>query len=455
MTITGKSLSRRTLLRGLGTTLALPLLDAMSPALAWAAAPRRTGAGPASRLGFVYVPNGIIMNQWTPAAEGAAFEFPRIMKSLEPYRERLLVLSGLAQVNGRPLGDGPGDHARAAATFLTGVHPKKTEGADIHNGVSVDQIAAQELGKQTQIASLELGLETAGMAGNCDSGYSCAYSNTLCWRTPTTPLPLEVSPRAVFERLFGEGETTDAGARAQMARQDRSVLDFVREDTARLERGLGAGDRRKLAEYLEAVRDIERRIQKAEEQSADAVTLPSFEKPAGIPVTYEEHARLMFDLQVIAWQADLTRVTTFMMGREGSNQTYRAAGVPEAHHGISHHMGDAAKIEKLTKINTHHAELFAYFLGRLQATPDGDSSLLDHSMIVYGSSLSDGNQHLHHDLPILLAGRGAGKVRSGQHLRYPKDTPLTNLYLTMLDKCGVQPEKIGDSTGKIEHLSQV
>jgi len=452
MIITGKSLSRRTFLRGAGTTLALPLLDSMVPALG---ASRRSGSAPVCRLGFVYVPNGIIMKDWNPAAEGNNFEFSRILKPLEPYRERLLVLTGLAQHNGQALGDGPGDHARAGATFLTGVHPKKTEGADIRSGISADQIAAQEFGKQTQLASLELGLEANSMVGNCDSGYSCAYTNTISWRTPTTPLPPEINPRAVFERLIGDGETTDPAARAALARQDRSILDFIREDTARLSSGLGAGDRRKLTEYLEAVRDIERRIQKAEERSADFESLPAIERPDGIPVTFEDHARLMFDLQVLAFQADLTRIITFMIGREGSNRTYRSAGVPEAHHGLSHHREDAEKIDKLAKINTHHAELFAYFLGKLQATPDGDGSLLDHSMIVYGSSLSDGNRHLHHDLPVLLAGRGAGKLSSGRHIRYRQHTPLTNLYLTLLDKVGVAPEKIGDSTGKVEHLSEV
>jgi hypothetical protein len=450
MMLTRKAVPRRTFLRGLGTALALPLLDSMVPALA---GPR--GAGPVCRLGFVYVPNGVIMADWTPAAEGRNYDFTRLLKPLEPLRERVLVLSGLAHRTGDALGDGPGDHARAGATFLTGVHPKKTEGADIRSGVSVDQIAAQELGKQTQLASLELGLEANNLSGNCDSGYSCAYTNSLAWRTPITPLPPEINPRAVFERLFGDGDTTDAAARAALARQNRSLLDFVREDAARLETGLGAGDRRKLTEYLDAVRDIERRIQKAEDQSADAVELPAIERPGGIPVTFDEHAKLMYDLQVVAFQADLTRIITCMVAREGSNRTYRSIGVPEAHHGLTHHQGNTEKIEKITQINAHHVELFAYFLSKLQATPDGEGSLLDHSIIVYGSSLSDGNRHLHFDLPILLAGGGAGTIRSGRHVRFPKDTPMTNLYLTMLHKIGVRPETIGDSTGQITHLSEV
>lgn len=451
MIITKKSLPRRTFLRGIGTTLALPLLDAMAPALA---ATRTTAAKPACRMAFVYVPNGVIMDQWRPATEGAGFELTPILKALAPYRERLLVLSGLAHVNGRPLGDGPGDHARAGATFLTGVHPKKTEGVDIHAGISVDQIAAKELGKHTQLPSLEVTLESTGMVGNCDSGYSCAYTNTISWRTPTAPMPMEVNPRAVFERLFGDGDSTDAASRAARAREERSILDSVREEVAHLGLGLGPRDRNKLTDYLDAIRDIERRIGMVEKQNAD-VELPVMERPMGVPATFEEHAKLMFDLQVIAFQADLTRVISTMMGREGSNRTYRAIGVPDPHHGISHHQGDKEKIEKLAKINTHHAEMFAYFLEKLRSTPDGDGSLLDHSMIVYGSSLSDGNMHTHEDLPVLLVGGGAGQIRGGRHIRFPKETPLTNLYLSMLDKIGVPAEKIGDSTGRVEHLSDV
>lgn len=451
MIVTRKSLARRTFLRGMGATVALPFLDAMTPAFAAS----RTGAEPACRMAFVYVPNGIIMKDWVPAAEGAAFELTRVMKPLAAFREQMLVLSGLAHVNGRALGDGPGDHARAASTYLTGVHPKKTEGADIHAGISVDQIAAKELGAKTQFASIELGLETAGMVGNCDSGYSCAYSNSIAWRSPTTPLPPEINPRAVFERLFGDEESTEPAARAMSARQDRSILDFVRDDAGRLEGKLGPGDRRKLGEYLDSLRDIERRIRKVEANIGSGAPLPAIERPGGIPVTFEEHTKLMFDLQVIAFQADLTRVATFMIGREGSNRTYRSIGVPDAHHGISHHMGNAEKIEKLTRINVHHAEQLAYFLEKLQTTPDGAGSLLDHSMVVYGSGLSDGNQHLHHDLPVLLAGGACGKIRGGRHLRFKPETPMTNLYLTILDKMGVREEKIGDSTGRIEHLADV
>ena len=388
-------------------------------------------------------------------SEGAGFEFTRTLKPVEPFREKLLVLSGLDHYNGQSLGDGAGDHARAGATWLTGVHPKKTEGADIHAGISADQVAAREIGKQTMLPSLELGLEDNRMAGGCDSGYSCAYSNTLCWSSPTTPVPPEMDPRAVFERLFGDGETTDQAARARLARQDRSILDFVGADATRLGLKLGSGDRRKLGEYLDAVREIERRIQKVEEQNADSIALPSIDRPAGIPPTFEEHIQLMFDLMTVAFQADMTRVITLMIGREGGNRTYRTIGVPDAHHGLSHHFNDAGKIDRLQKIDQHHVEMLGYFLGKLRETKDGDGTLLDHSMIVYGSSLSDGNRHQHDNLPALLAGGGAGKIHGGRHILYPKGTPMTNLFLTMLDILGVRPEKIGDSTGQIEHLSDL
>jgi hypothetical protein len=450
MIITGKALARRTFLRGVGTTLALPLLDAMIPAFG---ATRNTPASAPRRLVFLYVPNGVIMERWTPAAEGEAFEFTPTLQALAPFRDRVLVLTGLAQANGRPLGDGNGDHARAGATFLTGVHPKKTEGRDIQAGISADQIAAREFGEKTQLASLELTLEVTGLAGGCDSGYSCAYSNTISWSTPTTPLPMEANPRAVFERLFGEGETSNTAARLARFRQDRSMLDSVRGDLARLAPTLGPGDRRKLTDYLDAIRDLERRIQKAAAQSAN-IKLPVLTPPVGIPSDFDEYAKLMFDLQVIAFRADLTRVISMMIGREGSNRTYRGIGVPDPHHGISHHQGDPEKIDKIAKINAYHVGLFAYYLDKLRSTPDGDGSLLDHSLILYGSSLSDGNQHIHNNLPIVLAG-GGGQFQGGRHIRYREETPMTNLFLSMLDKVGVPTEKIGDSTGKIEHLTDV
>lgn len=454
MLLTRKSMNRRTLLRGLGTAIALPALDAMTPA--FAANVKVTGKAAAAiprRFAVCYVPNGIIMPEWTPKTAGP-LELTRVMQPVARHKDRLLVMTNLAHINGRALGDGPGDHARAAATFLTGVHPKKTEGADIKLGISADQVAAQAIGKQTRFPSLELGLESSGMVGNCDSGYSCAYSNSVAWRNETSPMPPEVNPRAVFERLFGDGEVYDAATRAIMSRQDKSILDAVREDVARVQRELGATDRRKLDEYLYSVREIERRIETAEKSDGRDLT-PTIDKPAGIPVTFEEHAKLMFDLQVVAFQTDLTRVITFMIGREGSNRTYRTIGVPEAHHGLSHHLGAPDKIEKLAKINVHHMELFGYFLDKLAATKEGEGSLLDQSIVVYGSGLSDGNAHLHHDLPVMVAGGAGGTLKGGRHVIYPKETPMTNLYLSLLDRMGVQPEKLGDSNGRVEHLTDL
>ncbi len=432
----------------MGAAVALPLLDSMVPAFA---APLK----PITRVAFCYTPNGIIMRDWVPEKEGAGFDFTKTLQPLEPYRDKVLVLTGLEHHNGESLGDGAGDHARAGATWLTGVHPKKTEGADIQNGISVDQILAHEIGSQTPLPSLELGLEDVRLVGGCDSGYSCAYSNTLAWSGPTTPLPYETNPRAVFERLFGDGETTDKAARAVRSREDRSLLDFVLADASRLNTSLGASDRRKMSDYLDSVREVERRIQKAEAQNAVSVTVPTLDRPDGIPPTFEEHIQLMFDLMTIAFQADLTRVITLMYSREGGNRTYRSIGVPDAHHGLSHHMNDPAKMARLQLIDHHHVDMFRQWVGKLQAAKDGDGTLLDHSMIVYGSSLSDSNRHLHDNLPALLVGGGSGKLRPGRHIKYPKPTPMTNLHLTMLDLLGVHQEKFGDSTGEISHLSDV
>jgi hypothetical protein len=405
--------------------------------------PARAAAAPL-RMAFTYVPNGIIMENWTPAADGAAFELPRILQPFAPVREKTMLLSGLAHVNGRALGDGPGDHARAAATFLTGVHPRKTAGADIKNGISADQVAAQAIGSATRFASLELGIEHGRIVGNCDSGYSCAYSHAISWRSENTPLPPEVNPKLVFERLFGTGDESANPFR-------KSILDYVRDDAASLQSKLGANDKRKLDEYLTGVREIEKRIELSTRQ-AKQTPKPEMEKPEGIPVEFEEHVNLMFDLMTVAFQTDSTRIATFMIGREGSNNTYRNIGVPDAHHGISHHRGDAEKVEKLTKINEYHAKLFAGWLQKLAAIKEGDGSLLDHMMIVYGSSLADGNRHTHHDLPILVAGGANGKLKMNRHVIYPKETPLTNLYLSLLDHAGVRPEVIGDSTGRLTSL---
>jgi hypothetical protein len=451
MIITKKALHRRTFLRGIGTTLALPLLDAMIPAMA---ATRVTPANPAVRLGFVYVPNGIIQKGWLPSTTGAGFEFASTMKPLEPFRDKLLVLSNLMQNGGRALGDGAGDHARAGASWLTGVHPKKTEGVNIMAGVSADQIAAKELGKKTQLASLEIGLEEPTLAGSCDTGYSCAYTNTISWRTPTTPNPMEINPRAVFERLFGDGDSTEPAARLKLMREDRSILDFVREDVARLEPGLGSRDKSKLNEYLDGIREIERRIQKAEEQSA-TMKVPLLERPSSIPDEFEEHAKLMSDLMVIAYQTDMTRVISFMMAREGSNRSYRSIGVSDGHHSVTHHQNDPEKIAKTMKIDELHVRSFAYLLNKMNSTPDGDGTLLDHSVILYGSSISDGNVHTHHDLPLVLAGGASARIKGGRHIRYAPETPMNNLLLTMLDRSGVPAETLGDSTGKLDQLSDV
>ncbi len=454
MIATGRHLPRRTFLRGMGAVIALPALDAMTPAFASSGGGAGTGAGAGvTRMAFTYVPNGITMADWTPVAEGTGFELPRILAPLTSMRDEVLILSGLSHKNGMALGDGPGDHARAAASYLTGVHPRKTAGADIQNAVSVDQIAAQHIGDQTRLRSLEVGCDDSRSVGNCDSGYSCAYTNSLAWRGPATPLPPETNPRLVFERLFGDLDTSvPADVRARRLLHRRSILDLVTDRTARLMGELGPTDRRKIDDYLSSIRDIERRIEKAETDFTGMV--PDLEKPSGIPVEYADYARLMFDLQVVAFQTDSTRVVTMMMGREGSSRTYPEIGVPDPHHPLTHHRGNPDWIEKVTKINTLHMELFAGFLRKLKETPDGDGTLLDHSLIVYGSGLSDGNRHTHNDLPVLVAGR-AGNFRLGRHVVYEKDTPMTNFYLTLLDRMGVHEEQIGDSTGRVEHLTDV
>jgi hypothetical protein len=447
MIITRKHLPRRTFLRGMGALVALPALDAMTPAFA---APGRAGKSPL-RLAFTYVPNGITMNEWTPQGEGRGFVYSRVMKPLERFRDDTVVVSGLAHRNGYALGDGPGDHARAAASYLTGVHPKKTAGADIQNGISVDQIAAQHLASETRFPSIELGCDDSRTVGNCDSGYSCAYTNSLAWRGPATPMPPETNPRLVFERLFGDLDTSlPAEVRARRLHHRRSILDLVAGRTAQLTADLGPTDRRKLDEYLSSIREIERRIEQSEK---DLTGLnPAIDKPTGVPVLYADYVKLMFDLQLVAFQTDLTRVVTMMMGREGSMRTYPEIGIPDPHHPLTHHRNNAEWIEKVTQINGHHTELFAGFIDKLKATPDGDGTLLDHSIVVYGSGLSDGNRHTHNDLPVLMVGRGAG-FRTGTHIVYPKDTPMTNLYLTLLDRMGVQQEQLGDSTGQIADLT--
>jgi hypothetical protein len=444
MFISKMSLPRRTFLRGVGATLALPLLDAMVPALS---ALSTTAAAPVPRLGFVYVPNGAVMGKWKPTGTGREFEFSPMLSPLTPFRDRVLVLSGLAQMEARSYDDGAGDHSRGTAAWLSGIHAKRTEGADVRLGITVDQIAAKEFGAATPLASLELALETIDLVGNCDNGYSCAYMNTLSWRSPTTPLPVEINPRKVFRRLFGQGN--DAAQRLAQMHEDRSLLDSVRQDVARLQTTLGPRDNSRLTEYLDAIRDAERRIQKAEQRSSKE-DLPVLDAPAGVPDTFEEHIKLMFDLQALAYQADLTRVITFMVGRELSNRTYPAIEINEAHHSLSHHQNNAEKLAKLAKINAYHITKLAYFLEQLRNVPDGDGSLLDHLTLVYGSGLSDGNRHDHSPLPTLLIGGGAGRLTGGRHLEYPKDTPMTNLLVTVMDKAGVRIDKLGDSTGALD-----
>lgn len=452
--LTRKSLHRRTFLRGLGTALALPMLDAMVPAFGMAAKIGGPGVKPPVRMAFCYVPNGIDMTRWTPSTQGALTDLPAILEPMAAYKSKMMLLTGLTQNGGRPLGDGAGDHARAASSYLTGVHPKKTSGADIQVGVSVDQLAAQRLGTKTKLPSIELGCEDGRLIGSCDSGYSCAYSNALSWRSPSSPLPPEINPRAVFERLFGADLNEDPATRARRQRYNKSILDAVMEDTKSLEASLGRNDRRKLDEYLYSVRQIEQRIEAAEKESADRA-IPEMEKPAGVPVDFADHAKLMYELMAVAFETDSTRVITMMIGREGSGRTYREIGVPEAHHPLSHHRNDPELVAKIAKINRYHVELFASFIDRLAKTPDGDGMLLDHVMITYGSGLADGNRHQHDNLPVMLVGGASGQLQAGRHIVYPKDTPMNNLYVSILDKFGVKNEMLGDAKGELEHLTDL
>ncbi len=448
MIITKKCLPRRTFLRGVGATLALPLLDGMVPALT---ALSRTAAKPRSRLGVFYLPNGIMMPNWTPAGDGSAFEFSPILESLAPFRDQLVVVSGLdnKKADSRA-GEGAGDHSRGPAVFLTCSHVRKTEGADLHAGISMDQVAAKELGRDTQLVSLEIGLESGELLGACDPGYSCAYTGTISWRTPTTPLPMENDPRAVFEKMFGATHSTDARVRAAQVRKDRSILDSLTADVTRLQSGLGSGDRSRLDEYLGAVRDVERRIQIVELQSERE--LPVVEQPGSIPSTFEEHSALMFDLLALAYQTDLTRVFTFMYAREITGRTYPESGVPDPHHSASHHQSDPGKIAKYSKLNAYHVKAFSRFVERLASTQDGDGSLLDHSILMLGAGISDGDRHTHDNLPMLLVGGGNGRLKGGRHLRYPKGTPLANLHVAVLDKLGVPVEQHGDSTTPLSDI---
>src|SRR5688572_23721672 len=438
MFIAKRAISRRHILKGIGATLSLPLLDAMVPALTAAA---QTAARPQLRAGFVYMPHGVIMGEWTPAAAGPDFEFTPILKPLEPFRNSLVVVSNLnrAEVNS--------NHAVSSACWLTGVPPKRTDGPDFRVGVSVDQVIAKQIGQDTTFPSLEVATEDfTGLVGACDPGYSCAYMNTLCWQTETTPLPMEINPRIVFERLFGSGGTAED--RLARMRTDRSLLDFVAADLKQLEGAVGAGDRTKLDEYLAYVREIERRIQKAEQRARTDADVPN--APVGVPESYLDHVALLFDLLALAFQTDQTRVFTFMMAREVSQRTYPEIGVTEPHHSISHHGNRPAAIEGHAKLNAYHVGMFAKFVERLRSTPDGDGSLLDHSIIVYGSGMSDGNGHTGSPLPHVVVGSGVGQVRGNRHVSARQGTPMANLLLAVAQKFGVEQEKFGVSTGAVD-----
>lgn len=449
-----KQLARRKFLRGIGTAIALPMLDAMVPAFA---APAQTKSP--TRLALLYFPNGVQVESWWPQAPeaygtGLPDLLPPVLEPLAAHRQDVLLLGGLTNDGGRAHGDGPGDHGRAGAAYLTGVHPKKTFGKDIQAGVSMDQLIARTIGAQTRYASLELGCEEGIQGGNCDNGYSCAYSNSISWRTPSAPNPPEIRPRAVFERLFGSGEVDqDPGSRARKRRYKQSVLDSVLEDARRLQADLGSADRRKLDEYMYGVREIETRMEQTERVNGEnkRQVQPTLEKPsASVPENYAEHARLMFDLITAAFQTDSTRVVTFLMAIEQSNRAYREIGIADSHHGLTHHGGDKEKIAKCIQINRFHIEQFVYFIRKLKATPDGDGTLFDHIMVSYGSGL--GKDHDHDNLPTLVTGRGDGMFHLGRYIRYPAETPLADLHLAMMDKMGVVTESFADSRGKLQHL---
>lgn len=447
MIVMKKHLPRRTFLRGVGATLALPLLDGMMPALA------KTRETARRCFGAVYAPNGLIAEQWTPAIDGAAFEFSPVLQPLAPFRDRLLVISGLANRPADALpGEGSGDHARAGASWLSGSHVKKTEGAP-EGGVTVDQVLARELGRETQLASLELSLESRELVGACDLGYSCAYIGAIAWKSPTLPLLPEHDPRAVFERLFGATDSTDEHVLAARLRQNRSILDAVKEKVSALQRLLGPADSTRLTEYLDAVRDVERRIQKAEEHSRRDIEI--VERPAGVPDTFDEYAALMFELLALALQADLTRVFTFMIGGELSSRSYPQIGVPDAHHALSHHQYDPAKVAKCAKINNYHCELLAHLLRRLQSTHDSEGSVLDRVTMLYGTGLGNSDRHTHFDLGTVLISSGADGFKGGRHVRYPTETPLSNLHLSVLRDMAVPVERFGDGTRILGELSGV
>ena len=441
------SLSRRTFLHGAGAALALPLLDAMPTAAL--AAGTESSAAPL-RMAWIFWPNGVIPSRWFPNGEGRDWQLGSSLESLSAFKNDLLPISGLAQNNARSLGDGAGDHARSAATFLTGAHPIKTDGANIHVGKSIDQIAADHFGRETRLPSLEIGTEGGRNAGGCDSGYSCAYSNNISWRTPTQPMAKEVNPRLVFERLFGNGAGGEDARKKRMFYR-KSILDMVAGQADELQRSVGQTDRHKLDEYFTSLREVESRIERL--RIAPAVQRPDMKLPPGVPDDTREHIRLMYDLMVLAFQTDTTRVATFMLANEGSNRSYPMVGVTDAHHGLSHHQNNAEKMDKIAKIDRFFAEEFARFLGRLRDTKEGDANLLRNSLICYGCAIGDGNRHNHDDLPVLLAGHGRGRVNPGRHLKMKDETPLNNLFVSMLEAGDVKFKDIGDATGSLAGLS--
>ena len=443
MIVTKKALPRRTFLRGMGATLALPLLDAMIPSMTALA---DTAASPARlrRLGFVYMPMGCDITRWTPPGEKSLDELSPSLSSLAPVRQSVTAISNLELQNAYP-----GTHATSNASFLSAARAKRTESTDYYLGTTVDQIAAQHIGRETQLPSLEMSMDLLSVVGQCDNGYACVYQNNLSWSSPTTPLPAEAHPRIIFETLFGEGG--NAAERAAALKQRASLLDSLADEIKRLQRTLGPDDRNTVNQYLESIREVERRIQKSEADTLEN-PLPDLDRPVGVPVAYADHARLMFDLQVLALQGDITRVITFQLARETSNRTYPEIGVPDPHHPLTHHGNDPNKIAKVAKINQFHVSLFAEFLAKLQSTPEGNGSLLDHALYLYGSGMGNPNVHDHTNLPILVAGGAAGKMRGGRHIKFDRPTPLANLHLTLLNKVGVQRESFADSQGQLDEL---
>lgn len=445
MIITRQAMDRRTLLRGVGAVMALPLLEAMIPSAAMA----ETAAKARKRLQVIYTPNGMVMKDFTPAALGENYALSPTLQPLAPYRAHFAVISGLDHAQAEALGDGGGDHARCCGTYLTGVHVKKTEGADMANGISMDQIVARQFGEKTQLPSLELGLESPSLVGSCDPGYSCAYTNTLSWGGPNTPLPVTTNPRELFERLFGDGDIPDAKSRMAQLKRQASILDFVAEDAKRMSRSMGANDKKKIDEYMDSVRDIEKRIQRLEQSGSEVAALPTYARPSGIPDAFEDYARMMIDLQVLAMQADLTRVSTFMIGREGSNRSYPEIGVPDAHHPLSHHGNDPARMANLAKINAAHMGQVAYYLKRMSETKEGEGTLLDSTLLLAGAGLADPNSHVHRNLPVIV---GGGLIKGNRHFD-AQNAPMTNLMLSMMDILGVRQDKLGDSSGRVAGLA--